>query len=69
MFKRSRTRNRIKPRETAAQPLVPWRVIGRVLAVGGAVVATLAVVFWALDQPIRTVEVTGRFQHVAPAHI
>jgi cell division protein FtsQ len=69
MLKRSRTRNRIKARETAAQPLVPWRVIGRVLAAGGAAVATLAVVFWALDQPIRTVQVTGRFQHVAPADI
>ena len=67
MFKR--TRNRIKARATAAQPLVPWRAIGRLTAVGGAIVATLIVVFWALDQPIRTVEVTGRFQHVAPADI
>lgn len=68
MFKR--TRNRIKARAAAAaRPLLPWRAIGRALAVGGAVGATLIVVFWALDQPIRTVEVTGRFQHVAPADI
>ena len=65
-----RTRNRIKARAAAAQrPLVPLRVVGRVLATAGALVATVCVVFWALDQPIRTVEVTGRFQHVAPAQI
>ncbi|HEY2037260.1 MAG TPA: cell division protein FtsQ/DivIB [Steroidobacteraceae bacterium] len=67
MFKR--TRNRIKARATAAPSLVPWGVVGRLLAVGGAVVATLIVVFWALDQPIRTVEVTGRFQHFSPADV
>lgn len=68
MFKR--TRNRIKARETsAARPLVPWRAIGRVLALGGALSATLFVLFWALDQPIRTVQVTGRFQHVSPGEI
>ncbi|MGH8299650.1 MAG: cell division protein FtsQ/DivIB, partial [Steroidobacteraceae bacterium] len=41
----------------------------RVLAAGGAVAATLCVVFWALNQPIRTMQVTGRFQHVAPQDI
>jgi cell division protein FtsQ len=65
-----RTRNRIKAREAAAaRRLVPWRLIGRALACAGALLATLCVVFWALDQPIRTVEVTGRFQHVSPAQI
>ena len=65
-----RTRNRIKARAAAARrPLVPLRVIARVLATAGALLATLCVVFWALNQPIRTVEVTGRFQHVAPAEI
>jgi cell division protein FtsQ len=68
MFRR--TRNRKKAREAAAaQPRVPWRVVVRALAFGAAVFVTLCVVFWALDQPIRTVEVTGRFQHVAPADI
>ena len=68
MFKR--TRNRKKAREAAAaQPRVPWRVVARALTFGAAVFVTLCVVFWALDQPIRTVEVTGRFQHVAPADI
>ncbi len=65
-----RTRNRKKAREAAAvRPLLPWRAIGRVLAAGATVFVTLCVVFWALDQPIRTVEVTGRFQHVAPGEI
>jgi cell division protein FtsQ len=64
-----RTRNRIKARQAAGKPLVSLRVIGRLLATAGALLATLCVVFWALNQPIRTVEVTGRFQHVAPAEI
>jgi cell division protein FtsQ len=65
-----RTRNRIKARDAAApRPLVPLRVIARLLATAGALLATLCVVFWALNQPIRTVEVTGRFQHVAAAEV
>jgi cell division protein FtsQ len=65
-----RTRNRIKARaEAAARRRLPWRAIGRVLALGGAVCATLCVVFWALDQPIRTVQVTGTFQHVSPGDV
>jgi cell division protein FtsQ len=70
MWKRTRNRNRIKARvAAAAQPRLPWRAIGRLLAVGGTGIATLCVVFWALDQPIRTVQVTGRFQHVTPQQI
>jgi len=65
-----RTRNRIKARETAAaRPLVHWRAVARLPAIGGALLATLSVVFWALNQPIRTVQVTGRFQHVSPGEI
>ena len=65
-----RTRNRMKARETAAaRPLVPWRAVGRAAAAGGAFFATLCVAFWALNQPIRTVVVTGRFQHVSPGQI
>ena len=67
---KAKSRNRIKTREAAAaRPLLPWRALGRTLTVAGAVFATLIVVFWALDQPIRTVQVTGRFQHVSPADI
>jgi cell division protein FtsQ len=68
-FKARRTRNRIKAREAAARPPLPWRAIARALAAGATALGTLCVVFWALNQPIRTVEVTGRFQHVSPADI
>ncbi len=65
-----RTRNRKKAREAAAaRPAIPWRALGQALAAGGATLATLAVVFWALNQPIRTVAVTGRFQHASPGDI
>ncbi|MGH8298215.1 MAG: cell division protein FtsQ/DivIB [Steroidobacteraceae bacterium] len=65
-----RTRNRMKSRERGpARSRVPWGTIGRLSATAVAVFATLIVVFWALNQPIRTVEVTGRFQHVSPGEI
>ncbi len=69
-FKGKRARNRIRSREeSAARPTLPWRLIGKALAIGGTVLATFLVVFWALDQPIRTVQVTGRFQHITPQRI
>ncbi len=68
-FKSKRTRNRIKAREAATRSLVPWRTVARALATGATVLVTLCVVFWALNQPIRTVQVTGRFQHVSPVDI
>jgi cell division protein FtsQ len=65
-----RARNRMKSRAQRPPRLgLPWRLIGRTLIAGGAAGATVCVVFWALDQPIRAVEVTGRFQHVSPGEI
>jgi len=65
-----RARNRMKSRaQSPPRSRIPWGTIGRSLATGGAAFATLCVVFWALDQPIRTVVVTGRFQHVSPMRI
>ncbi|HEV7135628.1 MAG TPA: cell division protein FtsQ/DivIB [Steroidobacteraceae bacterium] len=75
MRKRARNRitSRVPPRlvheTSAARPLVPWRAAARALAMSGAFLATVCVAFWALNQPIRTVRVTGRFQHVSPAEI
>jgi cell division protein FtsQ len=69
LFKAKRTRNRKKARDAESRPSVPWRAVARAFAAAGAFFVTLCVVFWALDQPIRTVEVTGRFQHVSPADI
>ncbi|MGA7540995.1 MAG: cell division protein FtsQ/DivIB [Steroidobacteraceae bacterium] len=65
-----RARNRMKSRgQSPTRSRIPWGAIGRALTTGAAAFATLCVVFWALDQPIRTVEVTGRFQHVLPGEI
>jgi cell division protein FtsQ len=65
-----RARNRMKSRDqSATRSRIPWGAIVRGLATGAAVLATLCVVFWALNQPIRTVQVTGRFQHVSPGQI
>ncbi len=75
MLKRARNRitSRVRPGLTreapAARPLVPWRAIARAAAIGGVLLATAGVMFWALNQPIRTVRVTGRFQHVSPGEI
>ena len=65
-----RTRNRKKSRE-APRPRFgfAWRAAAKALVSGGAALATLLVVFWALNQPIRTVRVTGSFQHIAPGEI
>src|SRR5690348_15871463 len=65
-----RTRNRRRSRATAPPRMgFAWRAAVKALATGGAVLATLMVVFWALNQPIRTVRVTGSFQHIAPGEI
>jgi len=65
-----RTRNRKKSRDAAPPRFgFSWRAAVKALATSGAVLATLMVVFWALNQPIRTVRVTGSFQHIAPGEI
>jgi cell division protein FtsQ len=65
-----RTRNRKKSRDAAPPRFgFSWRAAVKALATSGAVLATLMVVFWALNQPIRTVRVTGSFQHIAPGQI
>src|SRR6185437_13857118 len=65
-----RTRNRRKSRQPAPKrPGFAWRTAAKALLSGAAVLATLMVVFWALNQPIRTVRVTGSFQHIAPGEI
>jgi cell division protein FtsQ len=65
-----RTRNRMKSRgQPPTRSRIPWGAIARGVASGGAALATFCVVFWALNQPIRTVEVTGRFQHISPDEI
>jgi cell division protein FtsQ len=50
-------------------PAINWRRLG--VSVGSvlAVCAAVAGVMWALDQPIQTVSVSGRFQRVAPVDV
>ena len=62
-------------RRQARQPsggwltVMPWAVLGRwALALGG-VAALLALAIWALNQPITTVSVAGRFERVAPLDV
>jgi cell division protein FtsQ len=65
-----RPRNRRKPRPKRSWlPAINWRALGTSLAAVAGVLAAVAVVLWALDQPIETVSVTGRFQRVSPADI
>jgi cell division protein FtsQ len=62
-------RNRRAARPRWRLPAVPWRALALtagVLAVAGLIAAGVA---WALDQPIETVAVEGRFQRVAPVDV
>jgi cell division protein FtsQ len=65
-----RPKNRRKGSERRWRlPQINWRALG--ISLGGvlAVCALAAVVVWGLDQPIQTVSVSGRFQHVAPVDV
>ena len=64
-WKPKRTRNR-RASERAERP--PRRITRRAITVAAAPVVLLAGL-WALNLPIRTVTVTGRFQHVTPQRI
>jgi cell division protein FtsQ len=66
----ARPKNRRKPSERRWRlPQINWRALG--ISVGSVlgVCALVAVVMWGLDQPIQTVNVSGRFQRVAPVDI
>jgi cell division protein FtsQ len=66
----ARPKNR---RKSAAQrwklPHINWRALGITFGVIVSVCAVVGVVMWGLDQPIRTVSVSGRFQRVAPVDV
>ncbi len=63
MFRRTRNRRSSQRPETP-----PRRWLSRALAAAVVLVVVFAAL-WALDQPIRTVTVTGRFAHVSPLQI
>jgi cell division protein FtsQ len=65
-----RPRNRRKPsRRPSTLPAIPWRRLAAWCGASAAVAAALAALAGALDQPIETVTVAGRFQRVSPADV
>src|ERR1700742_1911514 len=62
-------RRRTKPAARWSLPGIPWRTLGRWALAAGTVVVLLLVITWALDQPITTVAVAGRFERVAPLDV
>lgn len=65
-----RPKNRRKQSERRWRlPQLNWRALG--ISLGGVlgICAAVGLVAWALDQPIQTVSVSGRFQHVAPLDV
>lgn len=50
-------------------PTIPWAALGRWCVAAGSVAAVLLLITWALNQPITTVAVAGRFQRVAPLDV
>ena len=65
-----RPKNRRKPtQERLRLPAVPWRALGLVAGALALAAVIGAAVAWALNQPIQTVAVAGRFQRVAPVDV
>src|SRR5580704_7193436 len=50
-------------------PVIPWARLGRWSFGLGSVAALLLLLTWALNQPITTVSVAGRFERVAPMDV
>jgi cell division protein FtsQ len=65
-----KARNRRRPSQMRWHlPRINWRPVGAWLGAAAALGAVLAAVLWALDQPIQTVSVEGRFQRVSPGDV
>lgn len=67
----SRRKNRRKQEEKRRWrlPAIDWRRWGTTSGSLAAVAAVVAAVGWALDQPIESIAISGRFQRVAPADV
>ncbi|HTY94634.1 MAG TPA: cell division protein FtsQ/DivIB [Steroidobacteraceae bacterium] len=67
---RPRNRRRTsKPPARWSLPRIPWAALGRWASGLGAVGAAALLARWALNQPITTVSVAGRFERVAPLDV
>ena len=70
MFKlRPQNRRRTTQPPRWQLPAIPWATLGRWVAALGFCAAVLLVIAWALNQPITTVSVAGRFERVAPLDV
>lgn len=70
MWIRRSARNRRKPAETpAAQPARKWRRIVKSVVGLAAVVAAVGLCAVALNRPIETVSMSGRFERVSPLEV
>ena len=66
---KNRRRKETKESERRWLPRVNWRRVATSTASILGVCLVVAGVLWALDQPIQTVSVAGRFQRVAPGDV
>ncbi len=65
-----RPKNRRKQNERRWRlPAINWRRFGMTAGSLLAICAAVGAVMWALDQPIQTVSVAGRFQRVSPVDV
>jgi cell division protein FtsQ len=67
-----RPKNRRKPKEARPRlrlPHVNWRYLAYSAAALALIGCGTAAVMWALNQPIETVAVNGRFQRVTPGDV
>jgi cell division protein FtsQ len=69
MMARSKKNRKKLERRLWRLPQINWRALGISLAGVVGICAAAGAVMWTLDQPIRTVSVSGRFQRVAPADV
>jgi cell division protein FtsQ len=67
-----RAKNRRKPKEARRRlrlPALNWRYLAYTLSALALIACAAAAISWALNQPIETVAVQGRFQRVTPGDV
>ena len=62
-------RRRVQKPGRSSLPIIPWAALVRGSAALGALAGALLLLTWALNQPITTVSVAGRFERVAPLDV
>ena len=69
MLGRPKNRRKQEPRRRLALPAINWRYVGYSAAALALIAAAAGGVSWALNQPVQTVAVEGRFQRVTPGDV